>query len=130
MAIRTDSSSVLLRLDTVLTTAQVDGFIADASGWVDDNLAGETEIGVSTLERIELYLACHLCTLRDPRLTAAKLDDVDEKYQRDASETEYLAMARALDPTGRLGEAFGPKAESGRRVQFRVGDGFDSRHDY
>ena len=130
MAIRTDSSSVLLRIDTILTTAQVEAFIADASGWVDDNLSSETEITATTLERIELYLACHLITLRDPRLKQAALDDVNETYQRDAEVTEYLKMAIALDPTGKLAEAFVNTSESGKRVQFRVGDGFDSRHDY
>lgn len=96
---RVTQSEVTARIETSLSTTQLQAFIEDANVWVTDFLGGE---GLSTgrLKRIELYLACHYVTLRDPRLRRQAVEDVDETYQRDTQVTEYLRQAIAEDPTG------------------------------
>lgn len=119
---RTNEAAVSLAIDTTLTTAQIDAFIADASAWVDAYL---TDAGLTSavLTLIEKYLACHFVTLRDPRLKAGKADDLSEDYQRDANVTEYLKAAAALDPTGEVESQF--IAAKGRaKGVFRVGAGY------
>jgi len=122
MPIRTDSSAVLAAIETDLTTTQVDAFISDASAWVDANLVNDS-LSDTLLEKIEKYLACHFITLRDPRLTDAAAGDVREKYQRDTSITEYLKAAMALDPTGKIADAFGDRSKK-YRMTYRVGTGY------
>ena len=96
---RVTHAEVTARIETSLGTTQVEAFIDDANLWVTDFLSGE---GLSTgrLKRIELYLACHYVTLRDPRLRRQAVEDVAETYQRDTAVTEYLRQAIAEDPTG------------------------------
>lgn len=122
MPIRTDSSAVLAAIDTDLTTVQVDAFISDASVWVDENLT-TSSLSDTLLEKIEKYLTCHFITLRDPRLRSANVGDVSETYQRDTQVTEYLMAAMALDPTGRVADAFGTRKDR-TRVSYRVGTGY------
>lgn len=122
MAIRTDASAVLSAIDTDLTTAQVNAYISDASVWVDDQLTNSNLSDV-LLEKIEKYLACHFVTLRDPRLRSGSLGDVSETYQRDTQVTEYLMAAMALDPTGRVADAFGDRKDK-FRMSYRVGTGY------
>lgn len=122
MPIRTDSSAVLSAIETDLTTDQVNAFISDASVWVDANLASDS-LSDTLLEKIEKYLACHFITLRDPRLKDAAAGDVRENYVRDNSITEYLKAAMALDPTGKIADAFGDRSKK-FRMTYRVGTGY------
>lgn len=119
---RTTESAVVLTIDTSLTTAQIEAFIDDASTFVDDIAAKDSTIPDAKLTLIEKYLACHLITLRDPRLTKAALGDVNESYQRDPKMTEYLKAAIALDPTGLIEGAFTDRPV----FSFRVGAGYDA----
>ena len=96
---RTSYAEVVKRIDTSLTQPQVEAFIEDANAWVTDFLTGEG-ISAARLTKIELYLAQHYVTLRDPRLRQQRVEDVQETYQRDTQVTEYLRQAIAEDPTG------------------------------
>lgn len=118
---RTDEGAVRDAIETTLTNPQVTAFIDDASGWIDAQLA-DKGLTAATLTLVEKYLACHLITLRDPRIKSGKFGDTSETYQRDGEVTEYLKMAIALDPSGTVEDAFG---DSKQRVRFRVGEGYD-----
>ena len=122
MPIRTDASAVLSAIETDITTDQINAFISDASVWVDANLASDS-LSDTLLEKIEKYLTCHFITLRDPRLTDGAIGDVREKFQRDTSITEYLKAAMALDPTGKIADAFGDRSKK-YRMTYRVGTGY------
>lgn len=123
MAARTDYEAVQSRLETDLSSGQITNFIGDASLWVDENLVGEG-LSAALLTKIELYLSCHLVTLRDPRVTQAKIGDTAETYARDKKITEYLKAAVALDPTGNVSDSW-IVSEDDFKVRFRVGQGFD-----
>ena len=124
---RTDETAVTAAIDTDLNSKQVNAFIEDASLWVDEFLASlPSPSPAPVLAAIEKYLACHLITLRDPRLKSVKLDKVSETYQRDSTTTEYLKQAAALDKSGTVED----RLISGRhKVTYRVGSGFDSKLD-
>lgn len=96
---RAAESDVTARIDTSLSTAQIEAFIDDANSWVDEYL---TDCGASDarLKKVEIYLACHYVTLRDPRLRSQAVEDARETYQRDTEVTEYLKQAAAEDPCG------------------------------
>lgn len=122
---RVTEAEVTAIIDTDLTSAQVQAFIDDASGWIDDNLA-DAGLFDATLKRIEKYLAAHFITLRDPRIRSGTIGDVSETYQRDTQVTEYLKAAAGMDPTGIIGD----RLMGGRpRAHFRVGAGYDGRRD-
>jgi len=121
---RTDETLVATVIETSLTSEQINAFIDSASLWVDGNLVGRG-LSASLLAEIEKYLACHLITLRDPRLSSTKVSDVAETYQRDTQITEYLKAAAALDPTGRVREDFMTPANT-RRFSALAGTGYDS----
>ncbi|MFP3947157.1 MAG: hypothetical protein ACLFWG_00370 [Longimicrobiales bacterium] len=124
---RVSVAEVKLVIDTSLKTEQVSALIGDANTWVNENLGGYTSLSANLLKTIEKYLAAHLITLRDPRLTRAQLDDVAETYQRDPRVSEYLRTAASLDPTGTI-EA---KLVSGGapKATFRVSEGYDDTLD-
>jgi len=129
MAVRTAEAAVRLILDTDATSPQVLAFINSASLWIDTHLEGAcSKLSTALLTEIETYLSAYFVTLRDPRLTSGRLDDVQEAYQRDKTISEYLSTAIALDPCGILEEEF---LDQGKRakVRFRVGAGFDSTLD-
>lgn len=129
MAVRTTEAGVRLVLDTDATSAQVVAFINSASLWIDTHLEGAcTSLTTALLTEIETYLSAYFVTLRDPRLTSVRLDDVQEAYQRDKTVSEYLRMAVALDPCGILEEEFINQGQK-FKVRFRVGEGFDSTLD-
>lgn len=96
---RTTREEVEARIDTDLDDVAVSALIDDASAWVTDFLSGEG-LSSSRLTQIEIYLACHYITLKDPRLRQQAADDVRETYQRDTQVTEYLRQAIAEDPSG------------------------------
>lgn len=119
MAVRTTETAVKLVLNTSLTTAQIEQFIADASAWVDANLQGETGVTSTIAELVERYLAAHLITLRDPLQTERRRDTVTDTF---GLRTSYLEFAAKIDPTGKVEEQFG-KDRPGFGVY--VGPGYD-----
>jgi hypothetical protein len=125
MAVRVTAAEVRLILETELSNAEIEAFIADASLWVDQNLVGAcTAVTDDILKAVEKYLAAHMITARDALLRASKLQDVSETYQRDEAVSEYLRIAISLDPCGVVSEKFLDQ-ENKRSVRFRVGEGFD-----
>lgn len=119
---RTNETAVKAILDTSLTGPQLDVFIADASLWVDEELASSS-LGSSRLELIERYLACALIRLRDLGLKSAKFDDISEQYQVDPTVTDYLLRAAAFDSTGTIRRVFMAPKDT-RVAQYRVGTRF------
>jgi hypothetical protein len=99
MAVRATEAAVLLRLDTDLTTAQIEAFIVDANLVVNNELASEG-LASTLLTQIEVYVACHLCTLRDRREKSSAADSVSFGYD----DEDYWAQAERLDPTGNLAQ--------------------------
>lgn len=118
---RTTEAAVKLTIDTTLSTAQIDAFIADASAIVDDISSADSTIGTAKLTLIEKYLAAHFVTLRDPRLKGQKVGDTTDTLQRDPEVSEYLKAAIALDPTGTIRDAFDDEKV---QFRFRVGTGY------
>lgn len=122
---RTNIPDVLRIIETTLNNQQVSAFVDDASLWVTEELSGEG-LSEERLELIERYLACALIRIRDVGFSDVTMDDVRENFQVDPEVTEYLLRAAAMDPTGKLKEAF---LEVDRPVKpkgkFRVGKGFD-----
>jgi len=118
---RTTLTAVQLAIDTSLEDDQVEAFIDDASAFVDDIAAKDATITSAKLTLIEKYLACHLVTLRDPRLKTEKYGDTSETYQRDGEVTEYLKAAMALDPTHTIRDAFN---DEGTPFRFLAGTGY------
>lgn len=114
------ASDVQDLLDTDLTASEIGPFLTAAQRFVTDRLEDE-DIADATLTEIEKYLAAHIVTARDPRLTEAQRGDVRDRYQRDAETSEYLKIAIMLDTTGALEDEFGET----RKVAFRMGAGYD-----
>lgn len=122
---RVDADAVLGIIDTELKTARIEDFITDAHVWVNKFLNGVcTSLTETELTVIEKYLAAHFITLKEPRLKQVKLGDVSETYQRDDKVTEYLTTAASFDPCGIIEDHLIPSSTK-KRVQFRVGEGFD-----
>lgn len=121
---RTNSTEVGLIIETSLTSGQIDAFINDANVWVTNHLSGVCDdLTDAELKIIEKYLAAHLITLRDARLTSLKEGDISEKYQRDGKMSEYLKSAIAMDPCGIVADQFVHQDRA--KLVFRVGSGFD-----
>lgn len=123
---RVNETEVKLVIDTSLTTPQIEALIGDANLWVNEHLGGYTSLSADLLKAIEKYLAAHLVTLRDPRLTRAQLNDVAETYQRDKTVSEYLKTAASLDPTGTVKDEL---LGGGKKATFRVSEGYDDTLD-
>ena len=105
MTLRTSEAAVKAILSTSLTATQVNAFIADASLWVDEELAS-SGLSASRLELIERYLACSLIRIRDLGLSQAKMDDITEHYQVDPEVSDYLLRAASFDSTGIIRKYF------------------------
>lgn len=107
---RTTETAVREIISTSLTTAQVQAFINDANIFVSEEIAPSTSPSVSALrcEVIERYLACALIRLRDLGLKDVTWSKVSESYQVDPEVTDYLKRAAAMDPTGKVKNAFMP----------------------
>lgn len=126
---RTTVAAVQLILDTSATDAQIEAFIDDANAWINVHLEGACDqLTTAILITIEKYLSAYFVTLRDARLLSERLDDVQEKYQRDPKVSEYLRAAIALDPCGIVREEFLDQ-ENNMKIQFRMGEGFDDKLD-
>ena len=126
---RTTAAAVKLILDTSATDPQIEAFIDDANAWISVHLEGACDqLTAAILIKIEKYLAAYFVTLRDARLLSERLDDVQEKYQRDPKVSEYLRAAIALDPCGIVREEFLDQ-ENKMKIRFRMGEGFDDTLD-
>jgi ribosome modulation factor len=128
MSVRTSYSEVTAILDTDLTSDRVEALITDASAWVDEHLVG-VGIADTMLAVIEKNIAAHLCVLAgeggDGQVVQAQRADISERYaqrgDKDGGATSYIKTAAAYDKTGRVREHW----LGGKRVMFRVGDGYN-----
>lgn len=101
---------------TTLTDDQIDKFLDTASLIVYYNLTDtEADLEEEELDEIELYLAAHLCSLREPRTQREGFDVLSASYQGKTGlyldATHYGQTVQMLDRTGRLhklGIATGP----------------------
>lgn len=87
-----------------VTDTELHGFIQDANIIIDDRLKGNASDAKLTL--IEKYLAAHLASLKERRVSESEVGDTAFVYEGETGEglksTRYGATAIALDPTGRL----------------------------
>jgi hypothetical protein len=105
MPARVGAADVTAIIDTTLTEPQVDAFIEAAHQIVEHNLSGSS-LSTKLLVEIERYIAAHLITLRDPRVSSEGADGLSFRYQGTTGEglraSHYGQTAITLDPTGTL----------------------------
>lgn len=103
--VRTSWVSVMNIIDTELDYSTVNAFINSAHRMVESNLAGKG-LSEETLGEIELWLAAHLLSARDPRKKSVKVDDLQVTYQGESGmglkATFYGQQALALDTSNTL----------------------------
>jgi len=102
---RTTATAIKEILDTTLSTAQINAFIADANLWVTEELTSAA-LSAERMEIIERYLACALTKLRELGLKSSTIGDVSESYQTDADVTDYLLRAASFDSSGKVRQHF------------------------
>jgi hypothetical protein len=104
MAIRVTDIEVFEIIDTSLTN--IDPFINSASLIVDGYLLSKG-LSDEILKQIELYIAAHLLSLKDPRTKSVGVDVLSESYQGQwglgLNGTSYGQTAILLDSSGTLG---------------------------
>lgn len=104
MTIRVTDSEVFEIIDTSLTN--IDPFINSASLIVDGYLLSKG-LSDEILKQIELYIAAHLLSLKDPRTKSVRVDVLSESYQGQwglgLNGTSYGQTAILLDSSGTLG---------------------------
>lgn len=104
MTIRVTDSEVFEIIDTSLTN--IDPFINSASLIVDGYLLSKG-LSDEILKQIELYIAAHLLSLKDPRTKSVGVDVLSESYQGQwglgLNGTSYGQTAILLDSSGTLG---------------------------
>lgn len=109
---------------TELTDDQVQKFIDTASLIVYRNLVEPfeedsfgPELEEEELDEVELYLAAHLCALREPRAQQERFDVLSATYQGKTGlyldATYYGQTAKILDRTGTLAKLGGTKKTKG-----------------
>lgn len=124
---RVGPSDVQVLLAEEVDPAVLTALITDASAWVDAHLVGKG-LSATILTAVEKYLAAHLGVLTleggEGQLVASERADISEKYaerNQNVGATSHLLSAAAFDRTGLVREHWA----GGKRVQFRVGSGFD-----
>lgn len=88
-----------------LTASELQVFIDDASAHVTEKLGSNTT--EANLKIVEKWLAAHLASMKEQRISKSRIGDTEFTYEGAFSEsglnsTRYGQMAIALDPTGRL----------------------------
>jgi EAL domain-containing protein (putative c-di-GMP-specific phosphodiesterase class I) len=123
-----DAVQALDRAFASITDEEViEDAIDTASLWIDNNLVPHTSYDDATLAQIEKYLAAHLLFTGQVglQLVEARRVDVSEKYAEmgKGQTSRHIGVAVALDPSGRVAEAWA----GGKRAIMRVGDGYNFR---
>ena len=91
--------------EVIGTDITVDPVITTANLLIDEELTGK---GLSSerLKQIELYLAAHLITLRDPRTQSERISEEAFTYQGETGTnldaSHYGQTVKMLDTTGTL----------------------------
>ncbi len=86
-------------LETDLSSVDLQAFVSDADTVVERRCAPYTD-DESELANVEAYVAAHLATAKDPRVSVASHESVDVELETDPH--RYWEQAVLLDPTGRL----------------------------
>lgn len=105
MSVRTTSTAVELIINTTLSDAQINAFITTASLIIDTNLA-DKGLSATLLTEIETWLAAHLLSMRDQRVSGKSIGDVSFSYQGQTGlgldATIYGQQVKLLDSSGTL----------------------------
>ena len=129
MSIRTSHEEVEAVLGTSVASGALDGFIADASLWVDNYLEGKcSALPEDKLPTIEKYVAAHLYQISQEgsggQLIASEVEGVRDRYAErkgdEAGVTTYIRTAAAFDPCGIIAEHWLGKV----RLKAYVGAGY------
>ncbi len=96
---RIDPHDVEQILETELDSASLMTFIGDAHSLVNRRCEPHTD-DESALADVEAYLAAHLATSKEPRVSA--ISGAVTEVEMDASGDRYWHKAVMIDPTGRL----------------------------
>lgn len=113
---RVNASELREIFETDLSATRLDAFIGAANKVVNDRLSGRG-IASDTLKEIERFVAAHMASVSDPRVTKETVGPVSATFEarvrsdsRQGLEmTFYGQQAMMLDPTGQL-------AQAGKRV--------------
>lgn len=116
MATRVTAPELKEIFETDLSDPQLRTFIGAANLVVNDRLSGRG-IASATLKEIERFVAAHMASVSDPRVTKETIDTASATFEarvrsdsRQGLEmTFYGQQAMLLDPTGQL-------AQAGKRV--------------
>lgn len=90
---------VLEVLDTDMDSAVLSAFISDSHSVVNQRCAPYTD-DESALADVETYVAAHLATTKDPRVSTASHESVEVEFEVDGD--RYWRQAVLVDPTGRI----------------------------
>lgn len=96
---RTSPHDVAEVLETELDDAELMAFISDAHSVVNRR-CGEHTDDEDTLADVETYVAAHLATAKEPRVSSTSHESVDVELDTDGE--RYWHQAVLLDPTGQL----------------------------
>lgn len=103
MAARVSDAEVREIMDTEVS--DLSAFITAANLTVDRRLKGQG-LQDDELKEIERWLAAHLATAKDPRVSKESIGDASSTYQGGSGlgldSSRYGQMVQSLDPTGRL----------------------------
>jgi hypothetical protein len=100
---RVTASAVKEVIETELTDAEVNACINTANVLIQGRSRMLTELSDDTLTQIELWLAAHFVSVRDPRVAQETVDDTTIRYELpkagSLTESTYGQVAVALDTT-------------------------------
>lgn len=100
---RVTHTDVELIFETNLSQGALEEHINVAATLVDDiESAADSSEPARTFEQIEQYLAAHVASAQDPRVTSSSVGDSNFNYLRPSEMTGYWKIAASLDPTGSL----------------------------
>ena len=107
MATRAKEDEVIAILDTALTAAEIAPFCTTANIIVTNACSG-AGYNDATLKQIELYLAAHLVTIRDPRIKSQGIGAATVSYDLQ----RYVDQIKMLDSKHRLDTLLSGKGQA------------------
>lgn len=108
MAARVTVEDVKEILETQMEPAHISPFITLATLMVTESVAPFGICSAARLTQIELYLAAHFTTLRDPKVASESTDEgrstlrYEGKFGKNLDSSRYGQTAMFLDETGEL----------------------------
>lgn len=101
---RTTVSDVEEIFHTNLETSSLEHHINLAASMVDDvEEVADSSVPDRKFRQIEQYLAAHVASAQDPRVTSSSVGDSSFNYLQPSEVTRYWNLANSLDPTGIIG---------------------------